>query len=613
MSSVIKYNLYKDSSEVEATRLRSILLFNGKVSKQKRKDIMSKAVLSLILAGNGSATRDSILQQLFEQFNVKYPLSELNEHIKRLYTAKLIESIDEPFVVIDKVKGKDFFQQLDRETESFVESIIIKAQLIYGTIHQNELVKGTIQKALSVYYGMYGYSFFGPQKKEEASVKNAAVSIVLNDIKDNRLSESVIRALADVIENPNAAQAEILKKWARAFVALETMSIDPLLNNLKSKNLKEKEFVIDTDVALHCLTQKSRFSEDYRQMIERMKCIGCKMFLVPDVVAEIRKHIDAAKKQYNFYRTRLLEFPDDMLEQKIGNVFIDDYVHLNRDALEKTPFKYYIEEFYDPEYPDSQKLLIRKIQSVFGENVIDDPYKVDTTGVKFLTLESEVYNLTMQTPKAQKRTEEENHDVSHLDTYLYLAASKNNETTDSLEMLAGKTYILTDSTRALRAASNLGWQKEEVICHPNALMAILMEIGDVKSQEMIVNLFENPFLVHVADNIWDEVGPLLDKGATIKYKSFEKLKVDVDKSLDKVLTADMPEEERRNALNEFGVYLPEMVEEGKQREVSQQEKIKKLLEENEALKKSLIAAKSSRARSPKKLNVKSGRNKKRKK
>lgn len=613
MSSVIKYNLYKDSSELEATRLRSILLFNGKVTKQKRKDIMSKAVLSLILAGNGTATKNTILQQLFEQFHVTYHLAELNEHIKALYSAKLIESLEEPFVVIDKVKGKDFFQQLDNETESFVESIIFKAQAIYGEIHQRELVKDTIQKALSVYFGMYGYTFFGPQKKEEASVKNAAVGIVQNDIKDTRLSESVIRALADVIENPDELQAEVLKKWARAFVALETMSIDPLLNNLKSKNLKEKEFIIDTDVALHCLATKSRFSEDYRQMIERMRGIGCRMYIVPDVVTEIRKHIDAAKKQYNFYKTRLLEFPDDMLEQKIGNVFIDDYVHLNRNASDKTPFKYYIEEFYDPEYPESQKLLNGKIESVFGANVIDEPYEVNTTDVKFLTLESEVYKLTKQTPKAQKRTDEENHDVSHLDTYLYMAASKNNESTDSLEMLAGKTYILTDSTRALRAASNLGWQKEEVICHPNALMAILMEIGDVKSKEMIVNLFENPFLVHVADNIWDEVEPLLDKGATIQYKSFEKLKVDVDKRLDKVLTEEMPEDERRNALNELGVYLPDMVEEGKQREASQQVEINKLREENEMLKKSLTAIKSSRAKSPKKLNIKSGRNKKRKK
>lgn len=612
MSAEIKYNLYKDSEDLEATRLRSILLFNGKVSKQKRKDIMSKAILSLMLAGNGGSTRESILRQLDEQFHVKYQLTDLNDHIKVLCKAGLIESKDEPFVVIDKVNGKDFFQELDIETEAFVDSIINKAQTIYGTIHQRESAKETIQKALSVYFGMYGYSFFGPQRREEASVKNAAVSVVKNDFSDNRLSEAIIRALADVIENPDTNQALVLKRWARAFVALETMSIDPLLINLKSSKLKKKVFIIDTDVALHCLAQKSRFSADYRLMIDRIKEIGCRMYIVPAVVDEIKKHIDAANKQYSFWGSRVLEFPDEMLEQKIGNVFIDDYVHLNR-PIAKTPFKFYIEEFYDPEYQTSQKLLTGKLQRVFGDKVIYDPFEVNTSEDKFIALETEVYNLTMQTPKAQKRTDDENHAVSHLDSYLYLAAAKNNELKDKLEMLSGKTYIITDSTRAMRAASNLGWSKEEVICHPNALMAILMEVGDVKSQEMIVNLFENPFLVHVADNIWDEVEPLLEKGALIRYKGFEKLKVDVDKRLDKVLTAELSEDERRNALCELGVYLPDLVEDGKKREAIKQEEIDKLREENESLRKSLIAARSTRAKSPKSIKTKSSRNKKRKK
>lgn len=604
MSTEIKYSLYKDSTELEATRLRSILLFNGKVKNQKRQDMMAKAILSLILAANESATKESIVQQLFEQFHVTYRLSDLDVYIKKLNSAGLLESVEEPFVVKEKDKGKNFFQKLERETETLFDDIIVKTESIYGSIQSKDRVKDTIRKALSVYFGMYGYSFFKVQKKEEVSVKNAAVSVVQKEISDNRLAESLIRALADILENAEGIQYEILEKWARAFVALETMSFDPLLNNLKRKNFKDKVFIVDTDVVLYCLTEKARYSADYRQIIERMKSIGCKLLIAPDVVTELRKHIDAAIKQAAFYGQRLHEFPDDILYQKIGNVFIDDYVHLNRNAQERTPFKYYIEEFYDPEYPDSVVLLTKKLRKTFTQNVLDWGFDVETQCEEFTELENEVYQLTIQTPKGKKRTNEENWDVSHLDAVMYMAAVKNNETNDSLEILSGKTYIITDATRALKAASKLGWNKEDVVCHPSALMAIMMEMGDVKSEEKIINLFNNPFLVYVADSIWETVNPLLEEGATIRYKGFDKLKFDVDKSFDKVLTEEIPESERRNALTEYGVYYPDMVDQGKQREEEQQEEIEKLKLENEHLRKSLSKAKSSNPKSIKRTIVK---------
>lgn len=600
MSSEIKYSLYKDSTELEATRLRSILLFNGKVKNQKRQDMMTKAILSLILAANGSATKELIVRQLFEQFHVTYKPSDLDVHIKKLIGAGLLESVDEPFVVKEQDKGKDFFQKLERETEALFDDVIVKTESIFGTIQSKDRVKDTIRKALSVYFGMYGYSYFKVQKKEDVSVKNAAVGVVQKEISDKRLAESLIRALADILENTDDEQNATLEKWARAFVALETMSLDPLLNNLKRKNLKDKVFIVDTDVALYCLTEKARYSADYRQMIERIKSIGCKLFIAPEVVTELRKHIDAAIKQVTFYGQRLHEFPDDMLYQKIGNVFIDDYVHLNRNAQDKTPFKYYIEEFYDHEHPESLALLNEKLKKAFSPTVLDWDFNVETQNVEFNELENEVYQLTIQTPKGKKRTEEENWDVSHLDAVMYMAAVNNNETGDSLEILAGKTYIITDATRALKAASKLGWNKEDVVCHPSALMAIMMEMGDVKSEEKIINLFDNPFLVYVADNIWETVDPLLKEGATIRYKGFDRLKFDVDKSLDKVLTEDIPEAERRNVLTDYGVYYPDMVDQGKQREEEQQKEIEKLKMENEQLRKSLSKVKSSNPKTFKK-------------
>ncbi|MBQ0089381.1 MAG: hypothetical protein KBT27_08615 [Prevotellaceae bacterium] len=613
MSTPIKYSLYKDSKDLEATRLRSILLFNGKVSRQKRQDLITKAILSLILAENGSATTERMLQQLNSQFNLNYNAGELDTQIKKLYKYGLIESLEEPFRINDSdKKGRSYFDELERNTEALLDDIlrITKKYYVCTSISNPDSIKDTIRKALSVFYGMNGYTFFAVQRSKEVPIKTSAVSIVKNEIKDERLSESVIRAIADVLEKPTEEQKKILTQWARAFVAMETMSLDPLLNNFKSKNFKEKEFIIDTDVVLYCLTSKARFSEDYRQMITKLKELGCKMYVAPEVVTEVQKHIDAANKCYSFYGSRILEYPDEMLYDKVGNVFIDDYVHIEREAEEKTPYKSYIAEFHDPEYP---ALLHSNLVNAFHESFLNNRLQVDTSSAEFGQLEQEVYNLTMQTPKAQNRKEEDNRAISFLDTYFYMAAVSKNEGLDNTSMLSGKTYILSDSTRALRAANNLGWQKMDVICHPNALMAILMEMGDVKSQETIINLFDNPFLAYVADSVWDEIEPLIKNGAEIKYKGFNKLRCDVEKKFDKLMTADMPEDVRNSALTEYDIYLSDMVNEGKAREERQQARIEQLEQENADLKHSLVKARSVKVRQGKKLGLKSSRNKKKRK
>lgn len=571
---------------------------------------MTKAILSLILQENGKSTRQQILYQLSVQFHVAYREADLDVHIKKLHSAGIIESLDEPYIVIKKEKDYDFFQRLEQETDCLFDGILEKAASVYGEINNQDTLKSTIRKALSVYFGMYGYTFFGAQKNESDPVRNAAVNVVKDEISDNRLAESLIIALADVIEHPDAFQERVLTQWARAFVAMETMAFDPLLSNLKRSKLKDKEFIIDTDVVLHCLATKSRYSKDYRQMLDTIKEIGCTLCIVPDVITEIRKHIDAAVKQAKFYRRQLLEFPDDVLYEKICNVFIDDYVHIAREAKEPISFREYIEEFYDPDYPNSQVLLNGKLRSVFSEEALNCNQDIDTTCQKFIDLSAEVYNLTMLTYKAQNRSEDENVAVSRLDAYLYLMAAKNNEGQDSLEVLAGKTYILTDSTRAVRAAANLKWEKEDVVCHPNALMAILMDVGSMKSQESIINLFDNPFLVHVADKIWDVVDPLLKEGASIKNKGFDKLKYDVDKRYDKLMTEQTSEDEKKALLAEYDVYLPDMVDAGKEREETQLKEIEQLKNENEGLRKSLVEARSTKAKSVKKSNQKSTRNKK---
>ena len=97
------------------------------------------------------------------------------------------------------------------------------------------------------------------------------------------------------------------------------------------------------------------------------------------------------------------------------------------------------------------------------------------------------------------------------------------------------------------AAKHLKIYDKPIVCHPQALIAVLEEIGNADdANSNIINLFDNPYLVYTANEVWDKVEPLLNDGHVIKYKDYDVLKFDVDLSFDEWLTCE--DSEQRAAL-----------------------------------------------------------------
>ena len=83
----------------------------------------------------------------------------------------------------------------------------------------------------------------------------------------------------------------------------------------------------------------------------------------------------------------------------------------------------------------------------------------------------------------------------------------------------------------------MGIYKKDIICNPQALISILEDLGDVTGADTdIINLFENPFLAFTADNIWEQIQPVIEAGATIYYQDIQQLRARVDERFDKLLT-----------------------------------------------------------------------------
>ena len=64
-----------------------------------------------------------------------------------------------------------------------------------------------------------------------------AVDVVRKGLPDN-LGKALVGAIADALNEPTSQERDILEKWARAFVAMEVINLDPSLRNFKATKLK---------------------------------------------------------------------------------------------------------------------------------------------------------------------------------------------------------------------------------------------------------------------------------------------------------------------------------------------------------------------------------------
>ena len=545
--------LYGGNDQMEAAMLRSVLLFNGKVSNPKRQDMLLKAVLAIIIYGQDTTKATDIVEILSKRFHVDVSVNEVPQMIAKLSKRGLVTlNPDDTIVATTAERGKiDFFSQLDAETQSLINGVIDRIEnKIRISINSSEkqILPQNIKKALSVYYGMYGYKFFGISDKPETHNVESAVETARKGLR-KPLGDATVRALADLIESPTEAEAATLEKWARAYVAMEVMNLDPMLRNFKQTKMSAKVFVIDTDVALHAITTHAKYSKDYRLMIKSLRASRCKLYIPERVVDEILDHADAAWKWYGSLGPQVVEFTDELLDNKVGNVFIEDYVKRIQGNPDKRDMQFdaYLNNFRSDEYPS---LIWDCLKEVFGS-------EVEGNRLNLLPLDDEVKNKlkikvleeTQLTSKGTHRSDEKNEAIAELDTALYstlLEMNKNNEGDE--KPLSRKTYLITSSDRTNKCAKDVGLYQKDICCDPKALLALMQETGSFEGKQVeLINLFENPFLAITANEIWKEIDPLIKNGALLKYVELRKLRLDVDAHIDRILTCQTQEERNLEA------------------------------------------------------------------
>ena len=321
--------------------------------------------------------------------------------------------------------------------------------------------------------------------------------------------------------------------------------------------------------------------EDYIKIDREYAALGCsdgENVIIPGIIQFVRgskSHPGIALlgevKPTDGFEQLIKEFC--LFVQQIGYVGIFDI-----------DFVDYLSNIYDKQFPI---VLNKKLTKAFGKNCFDDDFEnkvVDQE--KHKALSNKLLEKVLDTPKSLYRSVDENKVMCEVDAKIFLTIiDENRDDVSKDNLLAHKTYLLTQSKRTVYAAKELGYYEKDVICNPNSLIAILNEIGTLKTDMDIVNLFENPFLVYTSEQVWNEIQPLLNAGVRIKGKDIDRLRLDVDVKFDKILTGTKEEKvEESKRLTDRGYSFPKEMADLAVENEEKSKKIEELQNEIEQLK-----------------------------
>ena len=578
----------------------SCLLFSGKAVKDKRNVLFQKFLLSFIISEKTIA-REKIYSEIksrhkefmVSEGNVESALNELSKQNFLREEAGVISLTDKARQDIDE-NDKNISEQVS----CLINDILDKINLIYKKpINNINQVRSNIKDCISYYFLVAGYSFFEWDYRKKICEIDKLEDKASNNLpvkEKKELSNIIIYAIGDIIENPTDSQRKVLEFFARTYITIQIMGIDPLLNVFKQSLIREKVFILDTDVLLYLITDDAYLSRQYKIMIEQLLNCGCKIYVPKESIKEVYNHAEAAKKRFPF----ISNFIDDKsawVSKEFKNVFIEDFYFKQLKEPNKYKWDSYIENYISSEYGIS--LTREVIKEKVGTKVNYDcmPEKVDVVDEELQQLTDASLEETHKTEKALHREEEKNEDIAKTDAIIYLyvkALNALNEsrigkggTSNRTDLLKNRYYILTNSTRVHYCAKRLHLDAN-ILCKPGSLMAYLAETGVIeKDQVKIITLFDNAFLQYTAQTVWNDVCTLVNSGVDIKGKNVVKMRFDLQEEIRRTLTE--PESEYKNiyeSTKQKGYSFNPMIEAAMKDSADKEMSIKQLEEEKKKLK-----------------------------
>lgn len=543
-------HLFEDEN-IEEAMLKSCFLYNRKEIKEKRNSLFHKTILALIISGKVNTMTK--IKEYFDKNHKALFISEskIQAAVNELKNNQLVEIKGEEIILTSNTQQEvnKYNKHITEQQNALIDEILEKVKAGYKKDIKNaQQIKSNIKDCINYYYTVSGLSFFelDMQKKiEDLPTIESIASKNLSPEEQSELSNVIIYSIGSVIEKPTESQQNILETLAKIYITTQIMNIDPLLKNFKSSIIKEKEFILDTDVVLYAIIKNALLSEQYRTIIQQLLLCGCKIYIPQNVINEVYNHAEAATKRYP-YVSNLLDNDDVVICQNLKNVFIEDfYFTKHKNSSHPLNWETYIKNFYNPRHGIT--LILEQIRRILGNNIKYNsmPFNVDISQEEFNLLKEKALEETNKTEKALHREDYKNEDIAKTDTTLYLTIKKLNEINNErigqnnrADLLMNKYYVLTNSTRIHYCAQSLNLAAN-VLCKPKSLIAYLSETGNNNISDIkVTSLFDNIFLLHTAQFVWNDIQTLVTSGVDIKGKNIVTLRFELQDEINDLLTCE---------------------------------------------------------------------------
>lgn len=568
----------KDSFQSSLLKCSLLFTFNPE-AQTTRKDMFDKLILSVVVSQK-EVLISEIKSFLKKQYSRDIPEDQIKSSLERLKKDKLVSENDGKILTTTKttevIEGN--ILGINKETEALIEDIVEKVRKTTSkSIDSTTIfkIKSNIKESLSAYFRLHGLDCVNKNKISTTNIdtNEDLIKITKSNGLSNELGDLLVYALGDTLKNPTEQQAEILFKWAKAFIGLQILNLDPTLKEFQKTTFAQKTFIIDTDVLLNCIVKENDLNKTYVRLIKELKSYGCKLIIPDEVITEVLKHGDA-QSNYNYIKNTFGSVDENIVSEQIHNVFVKGYYTgiINNTITPTTSFKQYLSNNYiDKSSPRS--FLIDVINHYFPNTFqIKNLSEISTLSIDEDLLERltrKINDITKSTFKAKWRNDEENLEISRNDAKMYLTTySLNhiNQATDTT-ILPHNYYLLTNSVRAARCGLKEGL-KTSVSVKPELLISLFDQLGtfDIESKEYL-NIFENPYLANITADCWDNIKLLIDSGVDLIGKNPVRLKYDLNDTIHEFLTTDDSDsiddmEQNENEIKDFNQFVEKVKSKG---------------------------------------------------
>lgn len=544
----------KSDKQLTISLLKCSLLFTFNTEAQKhRKDLFDNTILA-ILVDNGECSILQIKNILKISFSRELPEEQIQSSLNRLIKNKLSKNINSvnykpTKVAYEKIEGNN--ARVTSSTQALINDILSKVNdILENKIDTKTLViiERNIKKALSGFFRLHGLDYYNNNNKNENLYYNWDINNeqdLISKAKKNlssKVGEVLVFSIGEVIKKPNYEQAEILAQWAKAFIGVQIMGLDPLLNDFQSKKISEKTFIIDTDFLLYAITENNGISKVYKKLLYHLTNLGCEIIIPKAVIYEVIKHAEIATRNYNYFRNTFDTIDEYIIEEKISNIFVKEYYTLKIKQIKDIDFQTHLENYYDKDEPYDYivDVIYNKLSSKIQIKDITSLLQTKIPPFEFEKLSDEIYNETIKTFKSNYRDEEENKKIARNDANFYLTTYYLNKglPRNKKRILNGKYYLITSSNRSVRCARRINIFAD-IIVKPQTLVSLLESIGQFStSTEDVINLLENPFLATAINENWENIKSIVDSGVILKGKSIPRLKWDLETSIHNFISSN---------------------------------------------------------------------------